>query len=203
MVDVSGDRLVAQPPVAEPRGSICNQDDKEFLEEVSRNTWRFFETFFTPEDNWLPPDNFQEYPVAVIAHRTSPTNLGLALLSNLAAYDFGFISAGQLEERTAKTFATMERLERFRGHFFNWYDTRTLEPLEPRYVSTVDSGNLVGHLLTLREGLLQLADQRILPSTALHGLSITLRVLLTAVRAAGTAAIVRSGTHRAMRAAIA
>ncbi len=113
----------------------------------------------------------------MIAHRTSPTNMGLALLSNLAAYDFGFISAGQLEDRTAKTLTTMERLERFRGHFFNWYDTSTLGPLPPRYVSTVDSGNLVGHLLTLREGLLQLADQNILPPMALHGLGITLRSL--------------------------
>ena len=113
--------------------------------------------------------------------------MGLALLSNLAAYDFGFISAGQLEERTAKTLTTMERLERFRGHFFNWYDTHTLEPLQPRYVSTVDSGNLVGHLFTLREGLLQLADQKIVPPAALHGLSVTLRVLLTAVRTAGAA----------------
>jgi cellobiose phosphorylase len=164
-----------------------NQDDTKFLEEVARKTWRFFETFLGPEDNWLPPDNYQDYPVAVIAHRTSPTNVGLALLSNLAAYDFGFISTGQFEERTANAFTTMERLDRFRGHFFNWYDTRTLEPLHPRYVSTVDSGNLVGHLLTLREGLLQLADQRILPPMALHGLSITLRILLTAVRTAGLA----------------
>lgn len=171
-----------------PSGAAhLNQDDTEFLEELSRKTWRFFETFFGPEDNWLPPDNYQDYPVAVIAHRTSPTNMGLALLSNLAAYDFGFISAGQLEERTAKALATMERLERYRGHFFNWYDTRTLEPLHPRYVSTVDSGNLVGHLLTLREGLLQLADQNILPPMALHGLSVTLRVLLTAVRTAAPA----------------
>jgi cyclic beta-1,2-glucan synthetase len=171
-----------------PSGAArLNQLDREFLEELSRKTWRFFETFLGPEDNWLPPDNFQDYPVAVIAHRTSPTNMGLALLSNLAAYDFGFISAGQFEERTANAFATMERLERFRGHFFNWYDTRSLEPLHPRYVSTVDSGNLVGHVLTLREGLLQLADQQILPNMALRGLSITLRVLHTAVCTAGPA----------------
>ncbi len=166
------------------RAARLNQADTEFLEDLARKTWRFFETFFGPEDNWLPPDNYQDYPVAVIAHRTSPTNVGLAVLSNLAACDFGFISAGQLEERTGKTFTTMERLERYRGHFFNWYDTRTLEPLHPRYVSSVDSGNLVAHLLTLREGLLQLADQNILPSTALHGLRITLRILLEAVRAA-------------------
>ena len=106
------------------KAARLSPSDVEFLEELSRKTWRFFETFFGPEDNWLPPDNYQDYPVAVIAHRTSPTNMGLALLSNLAAYDFGFISVGQLEERTAKTFTTMERLERFRGHFFNWYDTQ-------------------------------------------------------------------------------
>ena len=163
------------------RDARLNADDQAFLEERSRTTWRFFETFFTPEDNWLPPDNYQEYPAAVIAHRTSPTNIGLALLSNLAAFDFGYISAGQLQDRTSKVFATLKRLERFRGHFFNWYDTRTLEPLPPRYVSTVDSGNLVGHLLTLREGLLQLADQRILPSAAAKGLTTTLRVLIAKI----------------------
>lgn len=156
--------------------------DTEFLEQLARKTWRFFETFIGPEDNWLPPDNYQEYPVAVIAHRTSPTNMGLTLLSNLAAHDFGFISTGQLEERTEKALEAMERLERFHGHFFNWYDTRALEPLHPRYVSTVDSGNLIGHLLTLRIGLLQLADKRILPSDAWRGLAITLRVLTSVVR---------------------
>jgi len=168
------------------RETRLTQDDTEFLEELSRKTWRFFETFVGPEDNWLPPDNYQEYPVAVIAHRTSPTNVGLTLLSNLAAFDFGFISVGEFENRTAKTFASMERLERFRGHFFNWYDTRTLEPLSPRYISTVDSGNLVGHLLTLREGLLKLADEKILPPRALRGLAITLRGLVSAVNAAGS-----------------
>ena len=170
-----------------------NADETIFLELLSRETWRFFETFVGPEDNWLPPDNYQEYPVAVIAHRTSPTNVGLALLSNLAAYDFGFISAGQCEERTTKTFASLEKLERFRGHFFNWYDTRTLEPLPPRYVSTVDSGNLVGHLLTLREGLLQLADEKILPNQAIPGLVVTLRGLISAIRNAEANAIRPAG----------
>ena len=167
------------------RETRLTQEETEFLEDLSRNTWRFFETFVGPEDNWLPPDNYQDYPAAVIAHRTSPTNIGLALLSNLAAYDFGYIPAAQIQDRTAKTFASMERLERFRGHFFNWYDTRTLEPLPPRYVSTVDSGNLAGHLLTLREGLLQISDENILPPRALSGLAITLRGLLSAVRNAG------------------
>ena len=164
------------------KATRLSPSDVEFLEDLARKTWRFFETFFGPEDNWLPPDNYQDYPVGVIAHRTSPTNMGLALLSSLAAYDFGFISVAQLEERTSKAFMTMERLERYHGHFFNWYDTSTLGPLQPRYVSTVDSGNLVAHLLILREGLLQLADQPILPAAALHGLGITLRILLAAIQ---------------------
>ena len=110
------------------------------------------------EDNCLPPDNFQEDPPRGVAHRTSPTNIGLALLANLAAYDFGYLAVGELVARTARTLATLEQLERYRGHFYNWYDTRTLEPLRPLYVSTVDSGNLAGHLLTLARGLDELVD---------------------------------------------
>ena len=79
-----------------------------FLRKVARKTWDFFETFVGPEDNWLPPDNYQEHPVSRIAHRTSPTNIGLSLLANLAAYDFGYITAGQLVERTLNTFRTMQ-----------------------------------------------------------------------------------------------
>ena len=161
------------------------KEDREFLEELAQNV-AFFETFVGEEDNWLPPDNFQDYPAAVIAHRTSPTNIGLALLSNLTAYDFGFITASEVASRTEKSFQTLKRLERDEGHFFNWYDTRTLAPLPPRYISTVDSGNLVGHLLTLREGLLQLPDQPIFPLPAINGLRCTLRVLLNTVRLADT-----------------
>ncbi len=103
--------------------------------------------------------------MARVAHRTSPTNMGLALLANLAAYDFGYISAGRLVERTANALHTMAALERHRGHFYNWYDTQSLQPLLPIYISTVDSGNLAGHLLTLRAGLLALPDQQILGAT--------------------------------------
>ena len=113
----------------------------------------------------------------MVAHRTSPTNMGLALLANLSAYDFGYISAGQLIERTTNALHTMEGLERHRGHFYNWYDTQSLKPLLPTYVSTVDSGNLAGHLLTLRPGLLALPDQKILGSRFFDGLSDTLKVL--------------------------
>jgi cyclic beta-1,2-glucan synthetase len=129
-----------------------------FLRRIARRTWAFFEHFVGPADHWLAPDNYQEYRGAAIAHRTSPTNIGVALLANLSAWDFAYIPSGKLLERTANTLQTMASLERYRGHFYNWYDTRTLQILPPSYVSTVDSGNLAGHLLTLRVGLLELAD---------------------------------------------
>ncbi|MGH2360996.1 MAG: glucoamylase family protein, partial [bacterium] len=158
-----------------------------FLRKLARKTWDFFETFVGPEDHWLPPDNYQEYRVAVIAHRTSPTNMGLALLANLSAYDFGYIPAGQLIERTANTLRTMESLDRNRGHFYNWYDTQSLQPLPPLYISTVDSGNLAGHLLTLRPGLLALPDEKILGPRWLDGLSDTLSLLVEAAGAGAPA----------------
>ena len=113
----------------------------------------------------------------MVAHRTSPTNMGLALLANLSAYDFGYISAGRLIDRTEKTLDTMGSLERHRGHFYNWYDTQSLKPLLPIYISTVDSGNLAGHLLTLRPGLLALPDDKILGVRWLEGLSVTFGIL--------------------------
>jgi cyclic beta-1,2-glucan synthetase len=151
-----------------------------FLRRLSRKIWAFFEAFVGPEDHWLPPDNFQEHPVEVVGHRTSPTNMGLALLANLSAYDFGYIPAGQLIVRTANAFDTMESLERYRGHFYNWYDTLSLRPLLPAYVSSVDSGNLAGLLLTLRAGLLELPDHRILAPRFLDGLDDTLEILAEA-----------------------
>ncbi len=148
-----------------------------FLRTVARRTWAFFDNFVGADDHWLPPDNFQDYRVTAVAHRTSPTNMGLALLANLAAYDFGYLPAGRVLERTANTLAAMNGLERHRGHFYNWYDTQTLQPLPPRYISTVDSGNLAGHLLTLRAGLLALADDPILGPRFFAGVSDTLEIL--------------------------
>jgi len=155
-------------------------EQKQYLGRIARKTWAYFETFVTAEDHWLPPDNYQEYRAATLAHRTSPTNMGLALLSNLAAHDFGYIPTGQLLQRTANALASMAGLERHRGHFYNWYDTQTLRPMHPAYVSTVDSGNLAGHLLTLRPGLLALLDQPILSPRILEGLSDTLGILIAA-----------------------
>ena len=160
------------------RGARLTADQTLFLRKISRKTWAFFETFVGPEDHWLPPDNYQEHPVARVAHRTSPTNMGLALLANLSAHDFGYISTEQLIERTANALHTMGTLERHRGHFYNWYDTQSLKPLLPTYISAVDSGNLAGHLLTLRPGLLALPDQKILGARLFTGLSDTLMILV-------------------------
>ncbi|MCI0362798.1 MAG: hypothetical protein L0219_02885 [Phycisphaerales bacterium] len=158
---------------ARPRLSL---EDLLLLRGLARRTWRFFETFVGPEDNYLPPDNFQEDPPQGIAHRTSPTNIGLSLLASLAAYDFGYISVGEVIGRTRRTLDTINRLQGHRGHLFNWYDTRTLDPLRPLYVSTVDSGNLVGHLLTLASGLQELAEQPLFRAEVISGLEDTLQV---------------------------
>jgi cyclic beta-1,2-glucan synthetase len=138
-------RWMSLPPRAHPADEL-GPGDVVVLRTVARRSWRFFETFVGPEDHALPPDNFQEDPRPVVAHRTSPTNMGLYLLSATSARDLGWIGTLDLADRLSDTLATMEQLERFRGHFYNWYDTRSLRPLDPRYVSTVDSGNLAGHL---------------------------------------------------------
>nr|WP_165930910.1 glucoamylase family protein [Paralcaligenes ureilyticus] len=149
-----------------------------FLGRQARKMWAFFETWVGPDDNWLPPDNIQEHPVESIAHRTSPTNIGLALLANLAACDFGYIPAGLMMERTGNSLRTMAVMEQHQGHFYNWYDTQSLQPLHPYYISTVDSGNLAGHLLTLQSGLLGTVHQTIFVEHFFEGLRDAFNVLL-------------------------
>jgi cellobiose phosphorylase len=166
-----------------------------FLRRLARRTWTYFEQFVTEADHWLAPDNYQEHPVAVVAHRTSPTNMGLSLLANLSAYDFGYISAGTLLERSGNSLQSMQQLERHAGHFFNWYDTLTMAPLLPRYLSSVDSGNLSGHLLTLRPALLALADQPILSPRAFDGLLDAMSNLNQAVPAHAGAPLVQTLAH--------
>ena len=163
-------------PLARQEARLTD-DQAMFLRKMARKTWAFFETYVGPDDHWLPPDNYQEHPAPKVAHRTSPTNMGLALLANLSAYDFGYLSLGQLMERTTQAFGSMTRLERYRGHFYNWYDTQSLKPLIPTYISSVDSGNLAGHVMTLRSGLLTLPDQRILADRVFDGLLDTLAIL--------------------------
>ena len=144
---------------------VASQSDRLALRMTARRTWRFFETFVTTDDAMLPPDNFQEDPAPVLARRTSPTNIGLYLLSAAAAHDFGWTGLLDTVERLEATLATLARLPRFRGHFYNWYGTADLRPLEPRYVSTVDSGNLAGHLIALANACKGWAS----PAAADHG----------------------------------
>ncbi|MCJ7736734.1 MAG: cyclic beta 1-2 glucan synthetase, partial [Anaerolineae bacterium] len=153
------------------------QDQRVVLRHLARRTWHYFVDFIIPEDHWLPPDHFQEMPKGTVAHRTSPTNLGMALLSMMAAYDLGFITLNTLLIRLGNTLNAMDKLDRFRGHFLNWYDTRTLAPLPPRYVSTVDSGNLVACLITLRQGLDGLINQPVLRPEEWLGLIDTLETV--------------------------
>ena len=164
-------RTLPPPPVR------ISRRQRRFLHSVSRKTWRFFEAFVTERDNWLPPDNVQEHTRLAVASRTSPTNIGMALLANLNAWDFGYTSLQGLLGRTRNTITTLLRMDRYRGHFFNWYDTRTLKPLPPHYVSTVDSGNLIGHLLVLRSGLLELCDAPLSTAQALDGVRDAVQVL--------------------------
>jgi cellobiose phosphorylase len=157
-------------PFTTPITSLQHQQ----LRLLARKTWSFFESLVTAEENWLPPDNLQQYPVVHLAHRTSPTNIGLSLLSTLAAYDLGYHSGNRLVQSTERTFQSLTKLERYEGHFFNWYNTLTLDVMHPRYVSTVDSGNLAGHLLTLKQGLIELKSAPVFRSQWLHGLEDTL-----------------------------
>jgi cellobiose phosphorylase len=166
---------ISQP--AKGRLIELNDSQKLVLSKLARKTWAFFETFIVAGDNWLPPDNYQESPVERIAHRTSPTNIGLSLLSNLTAYDFGFIPMQVLLIRVSNTMQTLQKMEQYHGHFYNWYDTQSLLPLPPNYVSTVDSGNMAGHLITLKQGLLMLADKTVISDQMYYGLRVTLEIL--------------------------
>ena len=155
--------------------------DRTVLRRTARKTWRYFETFVTEADAWLAPDNYQEAGDAPkLARRTSPTNIGMSLLSTLAAHDLGYLSTGALLRRLNATVSTLESLERFQGHFLNWYDTATLAPLHPRYVSTVDSGNLAGALIALAQGLIQLEQTPQIHAQRLAGLADTADLLVTA-----------------------
>ena len=153
--------------VVDPAGPLTVAEKLGFR-LLARKTWSFFETFVTAEEHWLPPDNFQEAPRPVVAHRTSPTNIGLYLLSTVAARDFGFLTLAAMRTRLDATLTTIESLEKREGHVLNWYETTTLAPLEPRYVSTVDSGNLAAYLWTLKAACAELPTKPIFAGSALE-----------------------------------
>ena len=155
-----------------PRERPLTERERALLRRTARKTWRYFETFVTESDAWLAPDNYQEYGEApMLARRTSPTNIGMALLSTLAAHDLGYLSTEALARRVDLTLTTLEGLERYEGHFLNWYDTATRAPLHPHYVSTVDSGNLAGALIALAHGLADLVTAPQTRAARLAGLA--------------------------------
>jgi len=166
---------ISRPIVHQP--TSISPDQQGQLRCLARRTWLYFEHFVGPDDHWLSPDHFQEDPRGLVAHRTSPTNIGLLLLSTLAAYDLGYIGLMDLLLRLRNTLGEMEKLQRYRGHFLNWYDTRNLDQLSPPYVSTVDSGNLAGCLLALKQGCLALSQKPLLRWQRWQGLLDTLRLL--------------------------
>ncbi|MBI5954738.1 MAG: hypothetical protein HY865_24025 [Chloroflexi bacterium] len=155
-------------------GERITPQQKNSLRQLARSTWLYFEKFVGPDDHWLPPDHFQEEPLGLVAHRTSPTNIGLLMLSTLSAWDLGYIGPQEMVLRVRNTLDSMDKLETQRGHLLNWYDTRTLAPLFPRYISTVDNGNLTACLVALRQGCRDIARQ---PVVRWDGLIDTLDVL--------------------------
>jgi len=173
-------RWVSLPPRL-PGVEPLSSADGRALRLIARRTWRFFEAFVSPADHALPPDNFQEEPKPILAHRTSPTNMGLYLLSTVAARDLGWLGTLEAVERMETTLATMSRLELFHGHFYNWYDTRELHPLEPKYVSSVDSGNLAGHLLALGNACRELLQKSSVGPNLLAGVDDAIRLLREAL----------------------
>jgi cyclic beta-1,2-glucan synthetase len=169
-------RMSLPPKLVEAQ--VLSRQETRSMRLLARRTWRFFETFVNGEENALPPDNFQEDPEPVIAHRTSPTNLGLYLLSTTVARDFGWIGILEMAKRLEDTIETIDSLRRFRGHFFNWYDTRDLRPLDPVYVSTVDSGNLAGHLIAVAQACRELMHRPVFGPEILEGMRDALELLL-------------------------
>lgn len=158
-----------------------SEEQIETLRRIARKTWRYFEEFIGPKDNWLPPDNYQQDPPIGVSHRTSPTNIGLALISTLAARDLGYIGGLETIERLEYTISSMTKLKRWNGHFYNWYNTITLAPLHPLYVSSVDSGNLAVYLITLKQGIEELLKKPLVGSEMLLGLRDTLMLVDDAI----------------------
>src|SRR6185369_2458028 len=175
---------VSKPRTAERK--ILSAEDVVFVRLIARRTWRFFETFVGASDNWLPPDNYQEDPLPIVAHRTSPTNMGLLLLANSSARDLGYIGSLEFVERQELTFSTLAQLGRLHGHFFNWYDTKTLEPLLPQYISTVDSGNLAGHLFAVKQACVEFPEYALFDRHIIAGLKDTIDGIATAIAGVGS-----------------
>jgi cyclic beta-1,2-glucan synthetase len=174
--------LLTRRPQAKQPQFLLPEEDRRFMRAIARRTWRYFSDFVTRETSWLPPDNYQVAYRDQLALRTSPTNIGLYLDSVLGAHDFGYITLDETAQKLTLTMETLDKLERYEGHLLNWYDIQTLEPLKPRYVSTVDSGNLLGALWALDPGLQALMRAPLLDGKAFAGLRDTGEVLQQTLR---------------------
>ena len=177
-------RWISMPPV-DRNLEYLSVDETTELRLIARRTWRFFTTFVTAQDHHLPPDNFQEDPQPVVAHRSSPTNFGLYLLSVVTARDSGWIGLNETMHRLELTMGTLQALPKYQGHFFNWYDTERLALLSPRYISTVDSGNLAAHLYVLAQACSGERKKAVLTSVVIVGLKDTLLLMQVAIQNLG------------------
>ncbi len=166
---------ISQPIIN--KSAPLTETQREQIRRLARRTWAYFDRFAGPDDHWLPPDHFQESPRGNVAHYTTPTNIGLFLLSILSAYDLGYFGLLELAVRLRTTFENMDTLEQYRGHLLNWYDTQTLTPLPPRYISTVDSGNLAACLIALKQGCFALNGAPIVGAQQWQGLLVILDIL--------------------------
>jgi cyclic beta-1,2-glucan synthetase len=179
--------FISRPIVSERE--TLSHEQRRVLRKLARRTWLFFEQFIGPEDHWLPPDHFQEAPLGQVTPQTSPTNIGLMFLSSLSACDMGYISVPELLTRVRLAFESLDSLEMHRGHWLNWYDTRSMQPLAPRYVSTVDSGNLAGCLIALRQGMREMRHTHVLRPQYWDGWLDTLDMLSDVVEEFFTAGL--------------
>ena len=189
-------------PPKQAEDETLSTSDTGMLRAIARRTWRFFETFTTSENHWLPPDNFQEDPKPVVAHRTSPTNIGLYLLATVSASDFGWLGTQEMADRIEATLQTIAGLEKFRGHICNWYETLSLQALEPRYISSVDSGNLAGDLITLAAACRQLIQQPAVEPTILAGVQDAIALLREALDKLGDTSRHHAVTPKQLRDAV-
>jgi len=191
--------LLNLQPHVEQEQLLLAEKDLQFLRQVARRTWRFFSDFVGDETSWLPPDNYQVSHHNALALRTSPTNIGLWMLSVLAAHDFRYLTVDQVLERLASTMEAIGKLERYEGHLLNWYDLQTLAPLEPRYVSAVDSGNLLAALWSVEHGVEELIQRPVLDGEVFEGLRDTWQVLKQAIQEEGISVLGAQGLHETAR----
>ena len=152
-------------------------EEKSYLREISRRIWAYYEDFVNEENNYLAPDNYQEKPFKGVAHRTSPTNIGMGLISNVVAYDLGYIPMSEFIERVDLILSNMKDLKTLHGHYLNWYDTKTKEPLWPRYISTVDSGNILGHLWIVKKAMEELKNNSVIRVEEIEALNDIYKII--------------------------